>query len=205
MNDAVLKPIQQHQRLLKQCELCDDMTGPPVTGEAVVSPIMLIGQAPGFKEIEVHRPFSWTAGKTLFKWFSSIGVEEKDFRHAVYMAAVCRCYPGKKERGGDRVPDKEEIKNCSTWLHHEIELLKPQLIIPVGKLAINQFIAFKKLTEVIGQRHKCELNKIQFDIIPLPHPSGVSTWHVTEPGKSLLGKALNNISSHSAWRKIVSE
>jgi len=203
MNAAVLKTIQQHQRLLKQCELCDDMSGPPVTGEAVVSPIMLIGQAPGFKEIEVHRPFAWTAGKTLFKWFDSIGVEEKDFRHAVYMAAVCRCYPGKKDRGGDRVPDKEEIKNCSTWLHREIELLKPQLIIPVGKLAINQFIVFKKLTEVIGQRHQGELNGFRFDIIPLPHPSGVSTWHVTEPGKELLKQALETIKQHASWRVIL--
>jgi len=94
MNFSTLQSVQQHQVLLKQCELCENMTGPPVTGEAVVSPVMLIGQAPGFKEIEVHRPFAWTAGKTLFKWFASIDVEENDFRQAVYMSAVCRCYPG---------------------------------------------------------------------------------------------------------------
>jgi len=196
----ISKKIKQHQSQLKNCNSCEKMSGPPVTGEPVISSVMLVGQAPGFKEIEVHRPFAWTAGKTLFKWFGSIGVEEHEFRHAVYMAAVCRCYPGKKQRGGDRVPDKEEIKNCSGWLHHEIDLLKPQLIIPVGKLAINQFISFKKLTEVIGQQHQGDLNGIRFDIVPLPHPSGVSTWHVTEPGKTLLKQALGKIQKHESWR-----
>jgi len=205
MNAADLKSIQQHQRLLKQCELCDDMTGPPVTGEAVVSSIMLVGQAPGFKEIEVHRPFAWTAGKTLFKWFNSIGVDENHFRHSVYMAAVCRCYPGKKQRGGDRLPDKNEINLCSKWLHHEIELLQPRLIIPVGKLAISQFVSFKKLTDVIGQQHQAELIGCQLDIIPLPHPSGVSTWHVTEPGKTLLKKALEKIKKHPAWGDVFND
>jgi len=178
------------------------MSGPPVTGEPVSSSIMLVGQAPGFKEIEVHRPFAWTAGKTLFKWFNSIAVDEETFRHSVYMTAVCRCYPGKKTRGGDRVPDKEEIKNCSGWLQKEIELLQPRLIIPVGKLAINQFISFKKLTEVVGWCHRSELNGCEFDLIPLPHPSGVSTWHVTEPGKTLLKQALRKIRQHSSWKAI---
>lgn len=202
MSAELIKKILHHQSALKKCHACDKMSGPPVTGEPVSSPVMLVGQAPGFKEIEVHRPFAWTAGKTLFKWFDSIGVEENDFRHAVYMAAVCRCYPGKKDRGGDRVPDKEEIKNCSDWLQKEIELLQPQLVIPVGKLAIHQFISFKKLTEVIGRQHQSEVDGIRFDIIPLPHPSGVSTWHVTEPGKTMLKQALEKIRQHSSWKAV---
>jgi uracil-DNA glycosylase len=49
------------------------MFGPPVHGESVLSPVMLIGQAPGTKEIEQGRPFCWTAGKTLFRWLASSG------------------------------------------------------------------------------------------------------------------------------------
>jgi len=202
---SLLKRLQKHQRTLKQCQRCPQMQGPPVTGEAVASPVLLIGQAPGPREIEQHRPFAWTAGKTLFKWFSDIGLQEQDFRHRVYMAAVCRCFPGKKPKGGDRVPNTDEIANCSGWLQAEINMLQPQLIIPVGKLAIGQLLSFSKLTEVIGRTHPVALNDTQADLIPLPHPSGASTWHRTEPGKSLLQNALQHIAAHPAWQKIVND
>ena len=103
---TIITKIKQHQSKLKKCTLCPDMTGPAVAGNPVASPIMLIGQAPGDKEIIIPKPFAWTAGKTLFKWFDSIGVSEPDFRQQVYMSAVCRCFPGKNPKGGDRVPDQ---------------------------------------------------------------------------------------------------
>ncbi len=199
-----MQALFNHQKKLKQCQLCPQMIGTPVVGNPVKSPIILIGQAPGHKEIEVHKPFAWTAGKTLFKWFSGIGLEEDDFRQRVYMTAVCRCFPGKNPKGGDRVPDKEEIKNCSQWLHKEIELVKPKLILPVGKLAISQFFEFKKLTEVVGKKHRINLNNQLTDFIPLPHPSGASTWHRMEPGKELLNQSLRLIKKHAAWKQLTS-
>lgn len=204
--------LQQHQYKLEQCTLCPQMYGPPVHGLAVVSKVMLIGQAPGFKEIEVLRPFAWTAGKKLFSWFEGIGMNERRFRKTVYMSAICRCYPGKKiakqRQGkkqkvhGDRVPDKSEIKQCSQWLQSEIEILKPELLILVGKLAISQFMQVKKLDEVIGKIHTININGHRCDAIPLPHPSGASTWPVTEPGKTLLQQAMVHINKHPAWDKL---
>lgn len=191
-----------HQARLRRCRRCPDMQGPPVTGEPVLSPVLLIGQAPGPREIEVHRPFAWTAGKTLFGWFRQIGLEEADFRHRVYMAAVCRCFPGKNPKGGDRVPQPEEIDNCRPWLEHEVRLLRPALVLPVGKLAIRQILPVNKLTEVIGRRHHCDVYGHPADVIPLPHPSGASTWHRTEPGKTLLHKALQLIAKHPVWREV---
>ncbi len=82
--------IKNHQTQLKKCTQCPDMYGPPVAGNPILSPIMLIGQAPGDKEILIPKPFAWTAGKTLFKWFKQIGVSEDKFRNLVYMSAVCR-------------------------------------------------------------------------------------------------------------------
>jgi len=204
--------LKQHQSKLEQCVLCPEMFGPPVHGLAVVSKVMLIGQAPGFKEIEVLRPFAWTAGKKLFSWFHEIGMSERQFRKTVYMSAICRCYPGKKKTlqkqakktkpHGDRVPDKNEIKQCSQWLQAEIALLKPELIILVGKLSINQFMSLKKLDEVIGKVHTININGHCCDAIPMPHPSGASTWPVTEPGKTLLRSAMIHIKNHPAWKKL---
>jgi uracil-DNA glycosylase len=176
------------------------MHRPVVSGGPVVSRVMLVGQAPGDKEPVLGRPFAWTAGKTLFGWFTeAAGISEKKFRSSIYMAAVCRCFPGKKATGGDRVPMGEEIENCSGWLRREIEILKPALVIPVGKLAIEQFIGPQKLHEVVGQQMRVTYAGQSFDLVPLPHPSGASPWHRMEPGKSLLRQALRLIVAHPAF------
>jgi uracil-DNA glycosylase len=161
---------------------------------------LLVGQAPGDKEPKLGRPFAWTAGRTLFKWFfEAAGLSEDRFRSSIYMAAVCRCFPGKKPGGGDRVPSPEEIENCAAWLEREIALLRPALVIPVGKLAISRFLPMGKLDEMIGRRSRVR----DFDVIPLPHPSGASPWHRMEPGKTLLRQALALIAAHPAFRAIL--
>ena len=205
MKKPVLDSIILHQAEIRQCRRCPDMIPPVVTGNAVDSKVLLVGQAPGDKEGLYGKPFAWTAGKTLFKWFLSIGLGEAEFRERVYMAAVCRCFPGKNPRGGDRVPDYVEIERCSHWLDREIALLQPELIIPVGKLAIEQFMEVSKLVDVIGHEFELEENGQMIDVIPLPHPSGASTWHRMEPGKSLLEQSLLLISEHPAWKHICAQ
>ncbi len=198
-----IQALKNHHKKLKQCNQCPDMLGKPVIGFPVLSKILLIGQAPGHKELEIHKPFAWTAGKTLFKWFSETGIEEENFRQQVYISAVCRCFPGKKPKGGDRVPSTDEIITCSNWLNTEINILKPELILPIGKLAISQFLDFNKLTEVIGTKHRININNKMTDIIPLPHPSGASTWHRTEPGKTLLAQSLKLVKKHTSWKNLL--
>lgn len=199
----MLEQIIQHQSELKECERCENMIRPVITGKPVQASIMTVGQAPGIHEGKVGKPFGWTAGKTLFKWFASIGVEEEQFRQNVYMAAVCRCFPGKNQKGsGDRVPDKNEIQNCNYWLEQEYQLLQPKLIIPIGKLAIAQYLDAKKLVDVVGQQFILDRPGIQADIIPLPHPSGLSTWFNMEPGTTLLQDALKLIKQHKAWQEL---
>jgi uracil-DNA glycosylase len=166
---------------------------------------MLVGQAPGVKEPLLGKPFAWTAGKTLFKWFTdTLAVDEDCFRSTVYMAAVCRCFPGKTAAGGDRVPSKDEVANCREWLTAEIKLLLPELVIPVGKLAIAQFIdPVPPLTDLIGTQRTLEKFGHGFDIVPLPHPSGASPWHRIEPGKTLTRQALELIGDHPGWKNRV--
>ncbi len=181
------------------------MIGPVVTGNAIVSPVLLIGQAPGAREGPAGKPFAWTAGKTLFGWFAQLGMPEDEFRRRVYMAAVCRCFPGKAagRGGGDRVPSPDEIARCSRHLAAEMRILRPRLVIPVGKLAIAQLLpGTEKLTEIVGTPRRAALGGVEADVIALPHPSGASTWHRTEPGKTLLARALAQIAAHEAWRSL---
>jgi uracil-DNA glycosylase len=175
------------------------MHPPVVVGRPVSSRILLVGQAPGDKEPKLGRPFAWTAGKTLFKWFhGALGWTEDETRDRIYFAAVCRCFPGKKEGGGDRVPDEQEIANCSRWLAAEFALLRPRLVLPVGKLAITQFLPAEPLNELIGRSFSLNYRGHTADCIPLPHPSGASPWHRMEPGKTLLGRALRLVAAHPA-------
>ena len=201
-----IEALREHAGQLRHCRDCPGMRGPPVVGRAVASPVMLLGQAPGTREIEIGRPFAWTAGKTLFGWFAGIGLDEQSFRALVHMSAVCRCFPGKTGGGGDRVPSRQEVARCARWWRGELELLRPRLILPVGRLAIAQFIEAKRLDLVVGKRWEHGLGDGETaDLIPLPHPSGVSTWFKKEPGKVLLAKALSLIASHPAWRALTQQ
>ncbi len=164
---------------------------------------MLIGQAPGVKEPALGRPFAWTAGRTLFGWFQQFcGWDETETRARIYFAAVCRCFPGKTSAGGDRVPTPDEIRNCSQWMSEEFEILRPRLVIPVGKLAIAQFLPVQKLDQIIGRSFEMKRRRHRFDLIPLPHPSGASPWHRIAPGKNLLGRAMRLIGDHPAMHRV---
>ena len=197
MSSAVQTRLDQHVADLRQCRRCPRMLPPPVSGGPVVSKVVLIGQAPGVREPILARPFAWTAGKTLFRWFEEFsGMNEAAVRSKIYFAAVCRCFPGKTPAGGDRVPAPDEIRNCSSWLNDEFEILRPRLVIPVGKLAITQFMAFDKLDKVIGRKFVMTRNGTQFDLIPLPHPSGASPWPRIPPGLALTARALRLIARH---------
>lgn len=183
------------------------MVGPPVHGPAVDSRVMLVGQAPGPREAGFGRPFAWTAGRTLFRWLqAATGADEQTVRQRVYITAVARCFPGKAPGGGDRRPDPGEIANCSGHLQDETRVLQPRLIIPVGTLAIAVAMGHTgRLVDVVGTVRPVEFHGVTVDAIALPHPSGASTWHRTEPGMTLLGGALEMLAAHPAMREALGD
>ncbi len=191
--------VNRHLNALRACTRCPRMHRPAVVGRPAVSRVLLVGQAPGDKEPKLGRPFAWTAGRTLFKWFhGALGWTEDDVRDRIYFAAVCRCFPGKRPEGGDRVPAPDEIERCSDWLAREFALLQPQLVLPVGKLAIAQFLGERPLIDTIGRSFPITYRGHPAECIPLPHPSGASPWHRMEPGITLLGRALSLVARHPA-------
>ena len=195
--------LENHVARLRCCRRCPRVIPPPVSGGAIVSDIMVIGQAPGVREPTLKRPFAHTAGKTLFRWFEEFcGLDEFRMRSQIYFAAVIRCFPGKAPSGSDRVPANDEIRNCSGWMNAELEILRPRLVIPVGRLAIMQFIDSEKLDIVIGRSFLVSRGESNFDLIPLPHPSGVSPWHKISPGRELLVRAMKKIARHPAMRSL---
>lgn len=207
MTSAIVRLRTLHGEL-DGCRLCPKMIGPVVHGPPVLSKVILVGQAPGPREGSFGRPFAWTAGRTLFRWFEdSMGITEDEFRSRVYIAAVARCFPGKASGGGDRKPDFEEIARCRTFLHGEVAILEPALVLAVGSLAITEVLGKeavgKKLDTLVGRMVRARWFGSEADVIPLPHPSGASPWHKMEPGKALLGKALALVKGHPAMREVL--
>lgn len=203
MNEAKQIELTCHVARLLKCRCCPRMKSTPVSGGATMSDVMIIGQAPGTREPTLKRPFAHTAGKTLFRWLEeSSEMNEAAVRSTIYFAAVCRCFPGKNSGGTDRVPSPDEIRNCSGWMDDEIRILHPRLIIPVGRLAITQFIDCAKLEKVIGRKFRVTRAGHRFDVIPLPHPSGASPWHKIPPGRGLTQRALKLVAHHSAIKNL---
>src|SRR5438046_2965950 len=88
--------LEQHVASLLKCRRCPQMQSTPVSGGAIVSDTMIIGQAPGPREPVLRRPFAHTAGKTLFRWFEEFcAMNEAAVRSQIYFAEVCCCFPCK--------------------------------------------------------------------------------------------------------------
>ena len=193
-----IETLSAIHRDIKVCRACPNMCGAPVHGPAIETDIMLVGQAPGPHEGKFGKPFAYTSGKTLFKWFQSIGVEEESFRSHVYITATARCFPGKSGKG-DRVPSRQEIDMCAAHVSKEVSVIKPKLIIAVGRLAITEvlgpltFPKSKNLSEVVGKKFQAEFHGHKADVVCLPHPSGVSRWPRSEEGSKKLALALELI------------
>ncbi len=201
MSDPVPGLRDLHRRM-EPCRRCPEMIPPVVHGPAIDSRVLLVGQAPGPREGSFGRPFAWTAGRTLFRWFEeATGADEERVRAGIYFAAVARCFPGKAKGGGDRKPSPVEIANCRGYLEEETALLRPDLVIPVGTLAIAEVLGHTgRLVDIVGTTCRAEYFGRDVDVIALPHPSGASTWHRTQPGIGLLAEAMRLLAEHPAVR-----
>lgn len=169
---------------------------------------MIIGQAPGRMENErTGLPFSGPAGKRLFRWLAEAGWDENEFRAVNYMTAVTKCFPGANANGrGDRLPSKAEQALCRPWLQGELALVRPEVVVPVGGLAISLLIGpALRLDQLIGQvieRPKDDELVSPWAqshlpprvrIVPLPHPSGASQWYNQPDNQALVRQAIDQL------------
>jgi uracil-DNA glycosylase len=175
------------QRDLSGCRACVEAGYPleslPVRNVHTGRRAYMYGQAPGIVEGEERRPWRGRAGKTLRRWLE---LEEEEFYATFYCASVTRCYPGRAASGrGDRAPTPREQELCAFWHEWELELLRPALIVPVGGLAIKRLLGISGLTSCIGYRYELD----GATVIPLPHPSGASSWLNLPANRELTARA----------------
>jgi uracil-DNA glycosylase len=197
--------LEQHALALAACRRCGHGESVrPIVSMARTPRVMLVGQAPGKVETEGGRPFAGRAGRTLFRWLERVGLDEETARRCIYIAAVTRCYPGPSPSGrGDRVPSPRERGLCSAWLDEELRIIRPRVLIPVGRLAIDRFLGPQPLDSLIGRAHDVEHVAGRSVAIPLPHPSGASSWIHAAGHQAQLDAALERLGRELAELKII--
>jgi len=153
---------------------------------------MSVGQCPGLVESLEDRPFSGPAGRTLFSWLESTGISEEEFRANAYMTAVTKCYPAPDRYGKRETPLPREVLNCARYLVSELRIIRPEVILAIGGMAISRLLGDMKLTDAVGKTFIRRYHSFDATVIPLPHPSGRSTWLSMGDNKTLLASALRH-------------
>jgi uracil-DNA glycosylase len=206
MHVAPLRPDEQDHRAhliefnkeLRACRRChaagylDERESVPIARDpepdAPLPRILLVGQSPGLRATNENRPFAGLAGEKLRDWVEMAGIKREDFWRKIHFSAVTKCYPGRLQGArGDRVPTPEEQALCRPWLDGQLALVKPDIVLLVGLLAIQTFLGrVSSLTAVVGTA----TIKDGVRYLPLPHPSGVSRWLNEPVNVEAVGRAM---------------
>lgn len=125
--------------------------------------IMFVGEAPGKNEDEQGKPFVGAAGKFLAEMLATIHLRRED----IYITNVVKYRPP-----DNRDPEPEEIQACMPWLHEQIKVIQPKVIVTLGRHALEHFIPGKKISEVHGQAFRRRLDDIGEQVFfALYHPA----------------------------------
>lgn len=196
IKEDVFAALQAEMRTCRRCATAGYWIEPEAVTQGDVDALMMtIGQAPGSTEVVAKRPFNAGSGSRLFEWLAQAGIDEAWFRRTQYMTSVTKCYPGRAKSGtGDRVPSRAEQTLCRPFLEQELQLVEPQLILPIGRLAIELFFPRStKLEDIIGTEVQIQSGAW---VVPLPHPSGASRWHQLEENRARIQQAIHQVAKH---------
>ena len=147
-----LEEVYQSLEGCERCKLCKGRTN-IVRGEGSTKPeIMFVGEAPGAKEDETGRPFIGRSGQLLTKMIEAMGVKRED----VFIANVVKCRPPE-----NRAPKPDEVEQCRPFLEAQIKMLKPKMVVALGKTATANLLQTKEaIGELRGKIHSYQGTKL---------------------------------------------
>ncbi|PZC40422.1 MAG: DNA polymerase [Chloroflexi bacterium] len=181
----MIKSINKLNIAIKSCTLCmlsqNRINAVPGTGN-IQSNIMLIGEAPGKNEDQIGMPFTGTSGKYLDKLLSIASLN----RELVFITNLVKCKPP-----SNRDPLLDEITACSTYLNEQINIIKPKLIITLGRYSLKNWMPRETISNVHGTYKKID----NFILVPMYHPAAAmyrgSLRKIIENDYVELGKFIN--------------
>jgi uracil-DNA glycosylase family 4 len=156
---APLQTLHDQIRICTQCPLHHSRThAVPGTGPATTR-IMAVGEGPGETEDRMGQPFVGAAGQLLNKLLQSIGLNRED----IFITNVVKCRPPK-----NRDPEQSEVEACSHYLDTQIEVIRPDVILILGRHALARLLPGSAgITRLHGQR----VHRDDRTYVPLYHPA----------------------------------
>ena len=142
---SALSELYQEIAACQRCDLYKSRTN-VVPGEGSENAeIVFIGEAPGWHEDQQGRPFVGPAGQYLDQLLASINLR----REQVYIANVIKDRPP-----GNRDPLPTEVSACRPWLERQIEILRPKMIVTLGRFSMTLFFPGKSISKIHGTAQK---------------------------------------------------
>ena len=120
--------------------------------------IVFIGEGPGFYEDQQARPFVGPSGKFLDELLASIGLRRED----VYICNVVKCRPP-----NNRDPQPGEISACNPWLDRQLEIIKPRVIVTLGRFSMTRYFPGQSIGRIHGQPSRVD----EVTVVPMYHPA----------------------------------
>ncbi|HYX84736.1 MAG TPA: uracil-DNA glycosylase family protein [Gaiellales bacterium] len=185
---TAIRSVARLHRELAPCRRCVAagirVESMPVFSRLRRADAILVGQAPGAQEAVDGRPFIGPAGRRLRQWLEPAGLgTEEAFYGRLYIAAVAKCFPGKKRGGGDLRPSPAMVRTCLPWLERELALVEAPVVVAVGTLALNALAPDATLDDAVGAELALADGR---PLYALPHPSGANPWpHLPGNGPKL--------------------
>jgi uracil-DNA glycosylase len=160
---TALNDIAAEVKSFKSLEIAKKCTN-AVPGEGNPdAKLMFVGEAPGFNEDRLGRPFVGQAGKLLEKVLSdSLQMN----RSEVYITNIVKYRPP-----DNRDPFPDEIEACRGWLDRQIEIIHPTIIVTLGRYSMAKFIPDVSISRVHGQSRFVDFNGSKYIIFPMYHPA----------------------------------
>jgi len=167
--------IESINSLVKNCKKCDlwKTRNNAVPGNGSMdTKILFVGEAPGYNEDLQGLPFVGKAGKILDELLQKVGIK----REEIYIANILKCRPP-----GNRNPLRSEIETCTPYLNKQIEIIQPEVIIPLGSFAASYIfekfgLKFEKISIIHGRVYTANTLYGKIKLIPMYHPA-VATYN----------------------------
>ena len=161
---GALAQLHDRIRVCDRCPLHRTRTQAVPGAGPVSARIMLVGEAPGRREDLSGQPFVGAAGKFLDELLASIGLSRAD----VYITNVVKSRPvSGPPPGRNRTPAPAEIAACAPWLEDQLRLLRPKVIVTLGRIALEYFLPGRKIADVHGR----SIARGRVTLLPLYHPA----------------------------------
>lgn len=159
-----LKQLYSEMACCTRCELATGRTQVVHGIGSASASVMFVGEAPGEKEDLAGEPFVGNAGRLLDRLLEDTGISRK----AVFITNIVACRPPR-----NRTPRVKEVRAHAPWIEEQLRLVKPKLVVTLGRIALTYFVPKAKVSELRGVPQRITHGDRALVVLPTFHPSAV--------------------------------